>query len=77
MFKELFTESEIDFEEALYQSGFEWDYESEKNKIYKIYLDGNSKQDFISQMKRLGNIIYSGEKINITGKPELAKEILK
>ena len=78
--EELLNEEVLDFEDALYQSGFEWDYENEKKKIYKIYLDDLTIEDFISQMKRLGRIKYNNEKLllgNTYGKPQDAKKVIE
>ena len=76
MFKKLFENKEIlDFEEALYQSGYEWDNDG-KNK-YKVYLDGDSRKDFIEQLKRLGNIKLNKEKIAIDRGYELVSDLLK
>lgn len=75
MFKELFEEESIDVEEALYQSGYEWDVE--KKGTYKIYLNKDTKTDFIKQLKRLGKISYSNEKLNIQGTAELISKLLK
>ena len=73
----MFTEGVLDFEEALYQSGFEWDYENEKKKQYKIYLDNNSEQDFIKQMKNLGDIKFNDETFNTGNGFKEAKKVIK
>ncbi len=77
MFKELFTESNLDFEEALYQSGFEWDYENEKKKIYKVFLGKETKESFIKQMQSLGKITFNNEKLFIDDVPELAQKLIE
>jgi len=74
-------EEKISFEDALYESGFEWDYENPKKpkeKKYKIYLNSSeTREEFIATMKRMGTIIFQGEQINCGKGYVLAQDILK